>query len=53
MSVICFTAFGQEMKEKKADTKYENAAYIDAISIYTNLAEKGYASEELLTKLGN
>lgn len=53
MSAFCFTAFGQEMKEKKADTKYENSAYIDAISIYTKLADKGYASEELLTKLGN
>ena len=53
MSALCFTANAQEMKEKKADTKYENSAYIDAISIYTKLADKGYASEELLAKLGN
>ncbi|HLV46907.1 MAG TPA: OmpA family protein [Flavobacterium sp.] len=53
MTAFCFTAHAQEVKEKKADTKYENSAYIDAISIYTKLADKGYASEELLTKLGN
>ena len=53
MSVICITASGQEKKAEKANEKYENLAYIDAIKIYTKLADKGYASPELLTKLGN
>lgn len=53
LSLSALNAVGQNKKEVKADTKYENTAYVDAIDIYTKLAESGYESENLYTKLGN
>ncbi|WP_017498498.1 OmpA family protein [Flavobacterium sp. WG21] len=46
-------AFSQENKIKKANKKYDDLAYIDAIEIYKRVAEKGYKSKELFEKLGN
>lgn len=43
----------QETKLEKANLKYENLAYIDAAKIYLKVAESGYESEELFSKLGN
>ncbi|MDN3725085.1 OmpA family protein [Aequorivita sp. SDUM287046] len=37
----------------KANEKYENYGYIDALKIYEKVAEKGYGSEEIYIKLGN
>lgn len=50
-----FTLLGnaQQNKEQKADRNYADYAYIDAIAIYTKLANKGYKSENMLRKLGN
>lgn len=42
-----------ERKLKKGDKKYENLKYIDARDVYLRVAERGYESEELFTKLGN
>lgn len=56
LSIFClFTLFGnaQQNKEQKADRNYADYAYIDAIAIYTKLANKGYQSENMLRKLGN
>ena len=46
-------AFSQEKKLIKANQNFENLEYIDAQTIYLKVAEKGFESEELLTKLGN
>ena len=53
LSLSALNAVGQNTKELKADAKYEKTAYVDAIAIYTRLAESGYESENLFTKLGN
>ena len=43
----------QMAKQKKADDKYEQFAYVNAIKIYENIAEKGHKSVSLFQKLGN
>jgi outer membrane protein OmpA-like peptidoglycan-associated protein len=48
-----FLVHSQEVKLKKADKKYDQFAYIDAIKIYEKVAEKGYKSKELFQKLGD
>ena len=48
-----FTLFSQEKKIEKADQKYNDLAYFDAISIYEKVAKKGYKSVELFERLGN
>lgn len=53
LSLSAITAIGQNNREIKADAKYEKTAYVDAIAIYTKLADKGYESINLYTKLGN
>lgn len=53
-SLVCFFSLSaQEIKEKKAEKKYEEYSYIDAIAIYEKVAENGYASLELYQKLGD
>lgn len=37
----------------KADKKYAQYAYIDAIAMYERMAEKGYQSAEVYEKIGN
>lgn len=46
-------SYAQNNKIKKAEKQYEQLAYIDAIKIYENVAEKGYKSADLFQKLGN
>ncbi|CAA9200325.1 OmpA family protein [Flavobacterium collinsii] len=46
-------AFSQGGKIKKADEKYNNLAYIDAIEIYKKIAERGFKSIDLFQRLGN
>ena len=43
----------QERKLAKAHEDYEHLDYVDAQKIYLAVAEKGYESEELFSKLGN
>lgn len=44
---------GQEKQLQKAAESYENLNYVNAQKVYLAVAEKGYQSEELFTKLGN
>ncbi|WP_017497880.1 OmpA family protein [Flavobacterium sp. WG21] len=50
---LFFNAIAQTGSIKYADTKYEKYAYIDAIKIYENVAEKGYKDEKMFQRLGN
>ncbi len=45
--------YGQDKNEKKANEKFDNYAYADAIDTYEHLIEKGYDSEEIYKRLGN
>lgn len=45
--------WAQNTKISKANAKYEQYEYIDALKIYEKVAEKGYGSEEIYSKLGN
>lgn len=46
-------SFGQARKEKKADHKFDTYAYINAIEMYKQMAEKGYVNTSVLSKLGD
>ncbi|WP_353119776.1 OmpA family protein [Myroides odoratus] len=48
-----FIGFGQTRKERKADREFENYAYIDAIHVYENMADKGFINTSILSKLGD
>jgi len=43
----------QERKVSKANKNYEQLDYVDAQKIYLAVAENGFESEEIFTKLGN
>lgn len=45
--------FAQHGDISKADTKYEEYAYVNASEIYKELVNSGFESEELLEKLAN
>jgi outer membrane protein OmpA-like peptidoglycan-associated protein/tetratricopeptide (TPR) repeat protein len=51
--LITGNAFSQEKQIAKANKKFDNLAYIDAIATYQRVAEKGYKSAELFQKLGD
>ena len=51
--IFSFFGYSQEVKLKKANSNYENFQYEDAIVTYEKVAEKGYKSVELLSKLGD
>jgi outer membrane protein OmpA-like peptidoglycan-associated protein len=51
--LLNFTGYSQEKTVNAADKKYDNYAYIDAIKQYEKVANKGYASADMLKKLGN
>lgn len=61
ISILCLTILGlfslslyaQEKKVSRADKKYDNYAYIDAIKTYERIAEKGYQSPDMFKKIGN
>lgn len=46
-------SYAQKSGIAKADKKYDNYAYIDAVKTYERIAEKGYKSVDLFQKLGN
>ena len=43
----------QKAKVASADKKFDDLAYVDAISIYEDVAKKGYKSIDLFQKLGD
>lgn len=45
--------YGQERKLAKATENYEQLDYVNAQKVYLAVAEKGYQSEELFTKIAN
>ncbi|WKW45957.1 OmpA family protein [Myroides sp. JBRI-B21084] len=47
------TAAQAQAGVKTANKQYDQWAYIDALDIYEKVANKGYASKDLLEKLGN
>lgn len=56
LSILYFVSVGsyaQKNKVARADKKYDNYAYIDAIKTYERIAEKGYESPDIYQKLGN
>ena len=51
--MIGFFSFSQKVQLKKADEKYEQFHYVNAIKTYEKVANKGYKSVELFSKLGD
>lgn len=51
--LISLAVNAQEIREQQADKKYESLAYIDAIKLYENIANKGYLTASLLQNIGN
>ncbi len=54
-TAFCFTGaiMAQQSQIKKANQKFKDLAYIDAISIYENVANKGYVDAGLYQKIGD
>ncbi|TDE02608.1 OmpA family protein [Flavobacterium hiemivividum] len=53
ISVLSISMYSQEARVAKAEKKYDNYAYVDAIKTYEKLANKGYKSADMFKKLGN
>lgn len=53
ISFFSVTCYAQKSKTASADKKYDNFAYIRAVSTYEKIANKGYKSEDMFQKLGN
>jgi outer membrane protein OmpA-like peptidoglycan-associated protein/tetratricopeptide (TPR) repeat protein len=53
LSFFSLNSYAQKAKVSKADKKYDNYAYIDAIKTYERVSGKGYKSAEMYQKLGN
>lgn len=51
--ITSFFSFSQKVQLKKAATKYEQYHFVDAIKTYEKVANKGYKSVELFSKLGD
>ncbi|MCL6296445.1 OmpA family protein [Jejuia spongiicola] len=51
--LLACVAFAQKGQVKKADKKFESLAYIDALEIYENVANKGYENEDLYKRLAD
>ncbi|WP_418264607.1 OmpA family protein [Flavobacterium faecale] len=55
-TLLIFSAiqiYAQKASVEAADRQYERFSYIDAISTYERVAEKGYKDEKMFQKLGN
>jgi len=52
-AVCSLSSYGQESALKKANEKFEDYAYIDARDLYLKVADKGFKSAEVLSKLGD
>lgn len=53
LSLVSTVSFSQEATIKKADAKFEQFAYVDARDLYLRVADRGFTSPEVLTKLGD
>ena len=53
LNLISLNISAQKAAIKRADKKYDNFAYVDAIKIYKTIAAKGYKDEKMFLKLGN
>ncbi|MGG7036039.1 MAG: OmpA family protein, partial [Flavobacterium sp.] len=53
LSLFVLNTYSQKTAVKKADSKYDKYAYIDAIKTYEKVADKGYKSADMFQKLGN
>lgn len=51
--ITSFFSFSQKVQLKKADANYEQFHYVNAINTYEKVANKGYKSVELFSKLGD
>jgi outer membrane protein OmpA-like peptidoglycan-associated protein/tetratricopeptide (TPR) repeat protein len=51
--LVTVVSYSQEKSLKKADKKFKQEQYIDAIKIYEQLAKKGVSSIELFQRLGD
>ncbi|UPZ17872.1 OmpA family protein [Flavobacterium humidisoli] len=51
--LFCFMSNSQESKLLKGKELFESRAYIDALKVYEQVANKGFESVELLQKLGD
>ncbi|MDI1254997.1 MAG: OmpA family protein [Flavobacterium sp.] len=51
--VMSGNVFSQKGKIERANKKYDDYSYIDAIAIYEKVAAKGYKSVDLFERLGN
>ncbi|TGD59372.1 OmpA family protein [Flavobacterium humi] len=52
-SILASQSYGQKTRVEAADKKYDRYDYVDAISTYERVAEKGYKDEKMFQKLGN
>ncbi|SIR40778.1 OmpA family protein [Maribacter ulvicola] len=52
LTVCCF-AFSQSNKEKRAEEKFENYSFFEAIASYEDLVKDGFSDEKIYKKLGN
>ncbi|WP_264565608.1 OmpA family protein [Flavobacterium sp. N3904] len=53
LSVFLIQGYAQKTTVAKADSNYDRYAYVDAITNYEKVAEKGYKDEKMFQKLGN
>ncbi|MFV8375176.1 OmpA family protein [Flavobacterium sp. LB1P71] len=53
LSVIVQQSYAQKAKVASANKQYDRYAYVDAITIYERLAQKGYKDEKIFQNLGN
>lgn len=53
ISLLVLQGYAQKAKVASADKQYERYSYIDAITTYERVAQKGYKYEKMFQKLGN
>ncbi len=53
LSSVFFNGMAQKTDLNRAEKKYNEYAYVEAISIYEKVAEKGYQDEKMFQRLGN
>ncbi len=51
--MISGTALSQARHIRKADVAYSNYGYLNALSVYLKVVERGYESQELFSKIAN
>ena len=51
--MFTLNGFAQEKGVKKADKKFDDYSYVDAIATYEKVANKGYKDENMFQKLGD